>query len=460
MSQPVEIPISPRRTPNGEESVIADAAIVPRADPTEMEEGLHLFQDRRPNPNSLTPEKATIHLVKSMLGTGLLSLPLAFKHAGLYLGLILVFVISGICLYCMRQVVYCAHYICARNGREMIDYANIMRGAIEAGPSWLNRRGYFFKQLVNVNMFIAQLGFCCVYFVFMADNAQDFFLKVAGIDLPKSVWMAILLIPIMIVCLIRNLNYLAPFSNAANFFYLLAVAIITYYFITNLKSTSEVAKVGEISNLPLFFGTVMFAFEGVCVIMPLENRMERPQQFIQWNGVLNFSCAVVLTVFATVGFYGYLAVGDSVHDTVTLDLPEEPFYQIIKIIFVGCVMVSYPIQFYVPMERVEKWITRKIVAEKQIRYIYMVRVGGVFLTLCVAELIPHLALFISLIGAFSGASLALIIPPFIDLLCAYAQRRLTVGVWAKDIFLVCFGLLGFLTGTYAALADIAKTFSG
>jgi len=27
---------------------------------------------------------------------------------------------------------------------------------------------------------------------------------------------------------------------------------------------------------------------------------------------------------------------------------------------VGCILVSYPLQFYVPMERVEKWISRKI----------------------------------------------------------------------------------------------------
>lgn len=48
-----------------------------------------------------------------------------------------------------------------------------MRGAVEAGPSWISSKGYFFKQLVNVKMFIAQLGFCCVYFVFMADNLKD-----------------------------------------------------------------------------------------------------------------------------------------------------------------------------------------------------------------------------------------------------------------------------------------------
>ena len=30
-----------------------------------------------------------------------------------------------------------------------------------------------FRQLVNISMFVAQLGFCCVYFVFMADNLKQ-----------------------------------------------------------------------------------------------------------------------------------------------------------------------------------------------------------------------------------------------------------------------------------------------
>lgn len=58
--------------------------------------------------------------------------------------------------------------------------------------------------------------------------------------------------------------------------------------------------------------------------MPIENRMSEPELFIKWNGVLNLSCFVVLIIFAITGFFGYMAVGESVADTVTLNLPEAP----------------------------------------------------------------------------------------------------------------------------------------
>ncbi|ETN68885.1 transmembrane amino acid transporter protein [Necator americanus] len=241
---------------------------------------------------------------------------------------------------------------------------------------------------------------------------------------------------------------------AANVVYICAVAIVLFYFVSDLRPVNSLPWFGRFSDLPLFFGTVMFAFEGVAVIMPIENRMRNPHSFIAWNGVLNSSCLVVLAIFSVTGFYGYLSLGDEVKDTATLNLPMTPFYQTIKLMFVACIMISYPLQFYVPMERVEKWITRKIPVDKQTLYIYTTRYMG-----AVAELIPHLALFISLIGAFSGASMALLFPPCIELLTRYAKGELTSSVWTKNIFLLCFALLGFTTGTYAALSEIFKKFA-
>lgn len=359
----------------------------------------------------------------------------------------------------MRQVVFAAHFVCNRNGRDLIDYANIMRGAVEMGPPWIKRNGYFFKQLVNVNMFISQLGFCCVYFVFMADNLEDFFNNNTSIHLSKAVWMLLLLIPMLSICSIRRLSILAPFAMAANVVYVVAVAVVLFFFLSDLRPISSLPWFGKATDLPLFFGTVMFAFEGVAVIMPIENRMQSPHAFISWNGVLNSSCLVVLAIFSVTGFYGYLSLGNDVKDTATLNLPMTPFYQTIKLMFVACIMISYPLQFYVPMERIEKWITRKIPVDKQTLYIYIARYSGVILTCAIAELIPHLALFISLIGAFSGASMALLFPPCIELLTSYAKNELSTGLWIKNIVLLTFAFIGFTTGTYSALIEIAKTFA-
>ncbi|KAI1721313.1 transmembrane amino acid transporter protein [Ditylenchus destructor] len=127
--------------------------------------------------------------------------------------------------------------------------------------------------------------------------------------------------------------------------------------------------------------------------------------------------------------------------------------------FVLCVMVSYPLQFFVPMERIEKFITRKCAVEKHIRNVYFARFSMVLITCAIAEMVPHLALFISLVGAVACTSLALLFPPIIDLLVCYAQNNLTLGVYIRNFGIFIFAIIGFTTGTYSALYDIAQTFS-
>ncbi|CAD5235477.1 unnamed protein product [Bursaphelenchus xylophilus] len=81
-----------------------------------------------------------------------------------------------------------------------------------------------------------------VYFVFMADNLEDFFRENVGIVFPKSVWMVFICILVLGFCSIRKLSKLGPFATAANVIYLGAVAIVVYFFSSNLKSTDELTK--------------------------------------------------------------------------------------------------------------------------------------------------------------------------------------------------------------------------
>lgn len=63
--------------------------------------------------------------------------------------------------------------------------------------------------------------------------------------------------------------------------------------------------------------------EGIGVVMPVENEMAKPQQFLGCPGVLNIAMVIVITLYGFVGFFGYLQYGDFVKGSITLNLPEE-----------------------------------------------------------------------------------------------------------------------------------------
>ena len=91
--------------------------------------------------------------------------------------------------------------------------------------------------------------------------------------------------------------------------------------------------------------------------------------------------------------------------------------------------------------------------------IILLHVYYVYLIVGIAAMVPHLDLLISLIGAFASCALALMLPPTIELLTlSVEQGQLPWWKVLKDILIIVFGLIGFITGTWTSLQEIIKTF--
>lgn len=84
---------------------------------------------------------------------------------------------------------------------------------------------------------------------------------------------------------------------------------------------------------------------------------------------------------------------------------------------------------------------------------------SILLSVVLAESIPELGLFISLVGAVSSTALALMFPPLIELV---SQSQKPGGIpkymIAKDCFIILLGLFIFVTGTYESVASIIRAF--
>jgi solute carrier family 36 (proton-coupled amino acid transporter) len=73
-----------------------------------------------------------------------------------------------------------------------------------------------------------------------------------------------------------------------------------------------------------------------------------------------------------------------------------------------------------------------------------------------AAAVPNLELFISLFGAFCLSILGIVLPALIQLATFEEDRR---GLrLAKNLFLIVFGLVGLVTGTYISIKDIIHEF--
>lgn len=84
--------------------------------------------------------------------------------------------------------------------------------------------------------------------------------------LDVRVHMLILLTPLILICYIRNLKLLAPFSQLANIITFIGIAIILYYIFDDLPPISSAKLVGGAQSFVLYIGTTLFALEAVGVV--------------------------------------------------------------------------------------------------------------------------------------------------------------------------------------------------
>lgn len=78
-----------------------------------------------------------------------------------------------------------------------------------------------------------------------------------------------LALPLVLLNMIRNLKWLAPFSMIANLLMAAGVGITFYYVFIDLPSIYERPQFTSVHQLPLFFGTAIFALEGIGVVREL-----------------------------------------------------------------------------------------------------------------------------------------------------------------------------------------------
>lgn len=87
-----------------------------------------------------------------------------------------------------------------------------------------------------------------------------------GIVLDLHLHMAIIFLPILCSALVRNLKFLTPLSTIANILMIVGIVITIYYSTKDLPTNTTKHYFATWEQFPLFFGTAIFAFEGIGLV--------------------------------------------------------------------------------------------------------------------------------------------------------------------------------------------------
>ncbi|XP_059469500.1 proton-coupled amino acid transporter-like protein pathetic [Neocloeon triangulifer] len=399
------------------------------------------------------------HLLKASLGSGILAMPIAFKHAGLTMGVFATVFVAIICTHCSYILVKCAHALYARTRVTAMSFADVGTVSFRHGPAWSRPYAQLSRMTILVSLFLTYFGTCSVYTVIIASNFQQVIEHHTQVFMNERYYIAALLIPLILLSWVPNLKYLAPVSMLANGLMGCGLGITVYYLTQDLPATSERPHFNGFYGMPQFFSIVIFAMEAIGVVMPLENNMKNPRHFLGLAGVLNQGMAGVTLIYILLGFLGYLKYGDDTEGSITLNLPtDEILAQSVKILIALAVFCTYGLQFFVCLEICWDGVKDRYKGSRIAEYV--LRTVLVTLTVALAVAVPTIGPFIGLIGALCFSILGLICPAVIEMV-TFWEDGLGPGKWRlwKNVAVMVFGVMALIFGTITSLEDIARVYS-
>ncbi|EDS35423.1 proton-coupled amino acid transporter 1 [Culex quinquefasciatus] len=397
-----------------------------------------------------------IHLVKGSLGTGILAMPLAFKNGGLVFGLLGMVLVATIYAHCVHMLVGTAQKACKRSRIPVLGFAETAENVFANGPPGVRRFAGFAAAYIDYILLIVSFFSICVYLVFISTTLRNVLNYEFKLDWSIRIYILLTSAAIAIITQVRELKYLVPFSLIANTS-IIVVFVITMVYVFKEPITFDDRRLWpEATNLPAFFGTAVYAIEGIGIVLPVENKMKHPQHFLHRFGVLNIAICSITILYNITGFFGYALYGEETKGSITLNLPNDQILaKSTQLLAAGAIIFTTGLYYYVPMEILWRKIGHRIpearynLAQAGIRFAILVANVGL------AMLVPQLEPFIGFVGSIGSATLALMTPVVLDTIFRWPHDFGWMR-WqlVKNALLGLFALLILGVGTYFSMLDI------
>jgi len=488
------------------------------------------------------------HLLKGYVGPGCLSLPWAVSQLGITGGVIATIILGIWSSYNCWSVVELKRYILRIQQEDGEDttttsYQQQQQQQEEETRStttiltypdlgiWAH--GKWFGDVITTCICIQQLAVCTVFLSFIGENLKVVLdLTFSELEIAHGVVVALSLpFVILLVLGFPHLKALAPVIMIATLtlfvgFGLLGIIIGQEW---NDRPEDSTSNTSSLLTLPLALCAILYSFEGICLVVPVESSMLRPHNF---GKVFVAAMTSTVLIFCLVSTICVLTFGEVTNGSITAfllskgDLEDgaKVWLLLTNTVVSISVLLTYPLQLFPCLELMGPSITNNLQTmffktqegdgifhrmpedqtktnnhnssrqQQQTQYdtitlindeqdtttaaektccttpmeevskipgdSVLLRLCLTLLTFVIAIIVPNVQVLISLAGALAGSSIALLIPPILELAqLRHANNTSNMLLRGKCYLSLVFGAAFLSIGTFASMKDIMEYYT-
>jgi proton-coupled amino acid transporter len=455
------------------------------------------------NAGRTTSFQSFVALIKGYIGPGCLSLPWAVSQLGLGPGVAACFLMAYWSSYNCWTVVTLKRQV-ATDDATYADVAGCLCG-VRA------------KRLTSALICVQQLAICTVFLSFVGANLEAVLESCFEVELSHISVITMALPAVMALSFLPNLKALAPVMILGTALLLMGLTFLSVVVVIEWPNRPMDLPQTEWRNVPLALCAILYSYEGICLILPVEGAMKEKRRFFK---IFATAMTFVATIFALVASLSVTAFGNVTSGSITAFLLEhykndaniKGWLLAANAAVSLSVLVTYPLQLFpcieliahsaslrtnfqtvttsddptptddqdessaaVELDQTFSAISPSPSQEEPVEYITFpwTRVGLVLLTYFVAILVPNVQCLISLAGALAGSSVALLLPPILVLARQRQEALEQADTENEEVYqissyktkvrsyvLLGFGVIFTLIGTVASIADIVRVYQG
>ncbi|XP_063390041.1 proton-coupled amino acid transporter-like protein pathetic [Cydia fagiglandana] len=402
-----------------------------------------------------------MNLAKGALGGGVLAGHVAYMTAGYLPALILNMIYGVYMCFNFYILVLSAQRLCRRCHVPSMTYPDVGEAAFALYPNpKVARWSTCYRKWIDVITCLNLFGSCAAYQLMvaktikqLAEDTQESIIEGLFPGLPNlRAYIAFMIVPFIIICLITEIKYLAPFSIVANVVIAVAIIMTINYAVKNNPGFENMVVANSFMDIIKYTGMAVFSMSCAGVVIPVENNMKDPKKFPL---VLGIGYIFIIGSVFSASFFGYVAFLDKCESPITMNFPLKVGPKVLKGFIAVMIYVTHAVNFFMPFNCVYYYLKPKFKPENQFKMELLFRAIIVVVISLVAIAFPSVDALMGFLGCFCLSNMAFICPNTIYVLVHYDRpgKNKKWMIW-RAVLLSLFGVFILFCGSFVSGKDL------